>query len=100
MNNGVRYPYLRVGNDRNNVRYLGYKIALSPCEYEIIKILYCSDEPLVKSEVARRAGGELGVSEKGVAVHICSVNKKIALFGGRRLVEFAIGKGYYLNPDM
>ena len=100
MSNGEQYPYLQIGDDKGEVRYLGYRIAVSPCEYEIIRILYYAEKPLVKHEIVRRADGEVRVSEGGVAVHICALNKKISCFGGRRLVEYEFGRGYYLNPNM
>ena len=94
-----RYPYIRIDGRSGEVRYLGYKIELTACEFEIFRLLYNSDVGLNKKEIAELADKSLALGEKSIAVHICAINKKSERFGGRRLVESRRKSGYFINKN-
>lgn len=101
LNNDLapRYPYVRVDGRSGEVRYLGYKIELTACEFEIFRVLYNSDVSLNKKEIAALADESLALGEKSVAVHICSINRKSERLGGRKLVESQRKSGYFINKN-
>lgn len=77
---------LQIGNNRKDVLYLGYRLKLTECEYKIITAI-AANESLTAEELALVIG--LIPSQKSnVAVHVCSINKKASLIGGRKLIVF------------
>lgn len=80
----LKIKYLNIGEDKNEVYYLGYNLKLSPCEYKMIVSIAEHERVSIDQLVA-----DLGLScdQKGnVPVHICSINRKAEIIGGRKLI--------------
>ncbi len=92
-----KYPY--IGIEERDVRYLGYSLGLTPREYRILRALLEAEGSLLRCEICRLAGTDGELKEKSVAVHICAINKKAAIIGGRRLVECSKRDGYFINGN-
>ena len=89
---------LRIGDTRNDVNYLGYPLVLTPTEYRILRILAEQTDGLSAEELLV---GRNGKAEKAttLAVHICSINRKAAVIGERKIILYENGC-YRLNPCM
>lgn len=93
----VRKEILKIGKDRESVYFLGYKLGLTPIEYRIIAAVDECERIGTASLMEK-----LGMREQqcgNVAVHICTINKKVRAIGGRKLILYADGK-YYFNEDV
>ena len=92
-----KIKFLTVGDDKDDVWFLGYRLKLTPSEYKLLSAL--SRE---RHATAERLAAELGLScdKKGnVAVHICSINRKAELIGERKLILFEDSE-YRFNDNM
>ena len=93
----VRKDILKIGKDRESVYFLGYKMRLTPIEYKILASIDANERIGTASLMAELDMHEL---QKGnVAVHICAINRKVKVIGGRRLILFSGGE-YYFNEDV
>ena len=93
----MKIRYLTIGEDKNNVYYLGYNLKLSPCEYRILALIGEYGRVPV-DDLAAKLG--LPCEKKGnVSVHICSINRKAKIIGGRKLV-LCENSEYYFNEYM
>ena len=93
----MKIKYLTIGEDKNDVYLLGYKLKLSPSEYKLLSLI--GEHGRVSIE---RLTEELALPQgkKGnVPVHICSINRKAEIIGGRRLV-LCENSEYYFNEYM
>ncbi|MBO5757592.1 MAG: helix-turn-helix domain-containing protein [Clostridia bacterium] len=68
--------------------YLGYPLHLTPAEFEILHALTNKDAFVAKENAP------------SVAVHVCAINKRARMIGGRRLICLARGTGYVLDKDI
>ena len=89
--------HLFIGDNRNEVFYLGYRLKTTPSEYKLLAVI---------ADKGRCSTGELAselgfdISKKGnVAVHICSINRKAEIIGDRKLI-LCQGSDYYFNENM
>ena len=89
----IRQHFLII--DDTKVFLLGYPLALSPKERQILTAI-CTLPCPSPDLVAKEAGG---ISRSCLSVHICSINKKARAISGRHLVEAPDGL-YRLNPVM
>ena len=80
----LKIKYLSIGENKNEVYYLGYNLKLSPCEYRLIASI-AERERISIDNLAADLG--LSCDQKGnVPVHICSINRKAEIIGGRKLI--------------
>ena len=91
----MTYYFLELSENWREVLLLGYPLSLSETEYGILRSI-CREHP--SSLSIESLADEHGLSANGVAVHICTLNKKAARISGRRLVVF--DGGYRLNEFM
>ena len=98
MNDLLRYR-LWMGGVRNEVRYLGYPLLLTPTEYRILRCIAESEERGIAAEALLMLLRGAKKSTATVAVHICTINRKAYEIGQRRLILSDAGK-YYLNECM
>ncbi len=68
--------------------YLGYPLHLTPKELHIVQALV---------EFGSFDAAEHAAS---VSVHVCAINKKAQIIGGRRLIRTVRGRGYRLCDDI
>lgn len=88
---------LSIGNSKDEVYYIGYRLKVTPCEYKLLAAL-AKRERCSSEELAREIGFD--AKRRGnVAVHICAINRKAEIIGGRRLV-LSDGSIYYFNERM
>ena len=93
----IKVKYLVVGENKDDVYFLGYKLKLSPSEYKLI--LAIAERGCAHIELLA-AALELDIEKRGnVAVHICSVNRKAEIIGGRKLI-LCKNSEYYFNELM
>lgn len=93
----IRRYRLLVGDNKNEVYLLGYKLSVTPCEYKLLCALL-SDER-VRIEMLAEILGFTPGKKGNVSVHICSLNRKADVIGGRKLI-LCDNSEYYLNPHM
>ena len=91
----MTYYFLELSEAEPRVLLLGYPLSLSETEYGILCSL-CREHPSPLS--IDSLATEHSLSANGVAVHICTLNKKAARISGRRLIVF--DGGYRLNKFM
>lgn len=89
---------LRIGDTRNDVNYLGYPLTLTPTEYRILRLLSEQTDGVPAEELLVGRNGKAGKAAT-IAVHICSINRKAAVIGERKIILFENGC-YRLNPYM
>jgi len=80
----------------NKVYYIGYDMKLTRAEYEILAYLDENDEASVE-ELASRLSWNREIGLGNVAVHVCNINKKAKIIGGRNIIESDYGKGYKIG---
>ncbi len=73
--------------------YLGYPMHLTPTELCIVK---CLTDHLGCCQADAFCVG----SAATVSVHVCAINKKAQIIGGRRLIQMIRGRGYRLCDDI
>ena len=89
---------LYMGEMRNEVLYLGYPLALTPIEYQILRKLVERQDGVPISDLLVMRQGK-SISQATLTVHICRINQKAAVIGERKMIMLESGK-YYLNPLM
>ena len=93
----IKVKRLIIGDDKNDVRFLGYKLKVSECEYKLLFALGMSQRKSIESLSAVLA--KPPEKRGNVAVHICSINRKAEIIGGRKLV-LCENSEYYFNEHM
>lgn len=91
-----RYRLL-IGDSKSEVFLLGYRLGVTPCEYKLLLALAEAERTHIET-----LAGTLGLDtdKKGnVAVHICSLNRKADVIGGRRLI-LCENSEYFFNKHM
>ena len=88
---------LKIGDNRAEVYYIGYRLKTTPCEYKILVAL--SENERCTSEFLASVLGFDNSKRGNVAVHVCSLNRKSEFIGGRRLI-LCEGSEYYFNERM
>ena len=86
-----QYRFLLLDTDRNLTLLLGYRLALSPAETALVKALLTEGSAGVRTLA--------GIPSRSLPVHVCSINRKAEMIGGRRLIAYRNG-AYHLNPMM
>ena len=99
-NNKYVRPYLAINESAREIRYLGYKLALSAGEYEVIKAVMLSHNGITKMEIAESVRQGVKLSPSSVGVHVCSINKKARKLGGRNLIFCNKDKRYEICPSV
>ena len=98
------FPYLEVDMVNREVRYLGYALKLTDCEYEVLKALVWTCDPIdkyaIKSYIDNDCAAKVKISVQSVPVHICAINQKAMIFGGRKIVILKRKVGYLINELM
>ena len=89
--------HLSIGDDRNDVYYLGYNLKLTPSEYKIV--LAIAKGVSVSADALLEEIGVASCKKGNVSVHICSINRKARLIGERQLIIFENSK-YRFNDNM
>lgn len=88
---------LEIGENRDSVYFLGYRLKLTPIEYRILRII---DE---KGEIATRelieSVGLHDVLKGNLAVHICAINRKAKIICTRKLILYKNAR-YLFNEDI
>jgi hypothetical protein len=88
---------LQIGDNKNEVYLLGYRLSVTPCEYKLL--LAIAREKRVGIESLTKEIG-LAPDKKGnVAVHICSLNRKAQVIGDRKLI-LCESSEYFFNENM
>ena len=93
---------LHIDKAAGEVFYLGYHLKLSKREFMILsRIADKSDEVLGTRELY----DDLFASEKemilkNITVHICNINRKARVIGGRTLIEFSQSEGYKISKSL
>lgn len=95
-----RLPYLEVAEDERAVRYLGYRLPLTVGEYEVFKAVFYQRGFIDKKKIMEIASSDARLSEKSIAVHISSINKKALAQGGSKLIGFKKNCGYFVIEDV
>jgi DNA-binding response OmpR family regulator len=89
--------HLFIGDNRNEVFYVGYKLKVTPSEYKILSAI-AKNGRCTTTELAGELG--FGKTKRGnVPVHICSINRKAETIGARKLI-LSSGSEYYFNENM
>ena len=83
---------LQQSGDGKDYLYLGYPLRLTPAELQIVRTLADGG----RCDVASLGAG----SAATVSVHVCAINKKAQIIGGRRLIKTERGRGYRLCDDI
>ena len=92
---------LYVDKGRSQIFYLGYKLNLSKSEFKIICAIAGSTVEYITAEsILRECFTNKDVKPGNVAAHICNINRKAAVIGGRKIILSKYDTGYKLNEDM
>lgn len=92
----IRYKYLYIAENQNEVIFLGYKLEVTKTEYKILKELAKSPNiPLSAEQIAIKT--ELDLSKENVAYHIHSINKKAKIISNRCFIKNIAKNGYFLS---
>ena len=89
--------HLIIGDNRNEVFYIGYRLKTTPCEYKIL-VAIANRGRCDIGELASEIGFD-HAKRGNVAVHICSINRKAEIIGDRKLI-LCRGSEYYFNEYM
>ena len=93
----IKINHLMIGDDKSDVRLLGYRLKVSECEY---KLLVCiAERGTVSIDELSLLLGFDREKRGNVAVHICSINRKAEVIGGRKLV-LCENSEYHFNEYM
>ena len=90
-------PYLSICEELREIRYLGYALKLTPNEYEVVRAVIANKDGADKKRIAEELPEELCFSDNCISVHICAINKKACLMGGRKLIKFDRKRKYYID---
>ena len=82
-----------IGKSRDDVYLLGYKLALTPTEHKILRLVAELSPTRLQMKSIRAFIPQLNVLPNCVSAHISKINEKAARISGRRLVGFK--NGYY-----
>ena len=93
-----RYKYLSVDEEKREVYYLGYRLALTKSEVCILCAILKSEDGVEKSEFSDVASVRRG-SDGAMKTHVCNINKKTVAIGGRKLI-LCDGGRYRINELM
>lgn len=93
----IKRFHLRVGDNKDEVYYLGYRLKLTPSEYKLLFTL--ADRTRLKIEELSDVLGLSPNQKSNVAVHICAINRKAHAVGERKLI-LCENSEYYLNENM
>ncbi len=75
------------------VYYIGYNMKLTRAEYDILYYLDENEEASAQELVSGLSRDrEIGIGN--IAVHVCNINKKANVIGGRNIIECDYKKGY------
>lgn len=90
-----------IDKDSSSVYYLGYKLNLSDNEFKIFcSIAHSSQEYISAEKILRECFPNKCKTTGNVAVHVCNINRKAQVIGGRRLIVSKYKSGYRLNREM
>ncbi len=89
-----------IDTDSSNVYYLGYNLNLSGNEFKIFcSIAYNSPEYISAEKILRECFPNKYKTPGNVAVHVCNINRKARVIGGRGLIISKYKSGYRLNIE-
>lgn len=92
---------LLVTNDPAETRLLGYRMALSPREHQILRVIYLRAPELVsRNELLSACFPEGSQRAENLTVQVNHINRKSREIGGFTLIESVYGKGYILRPGI
>lgn len=89
----MRYGHIIIDESEDTVRLLGYELALTPTEYNIVRAI--ADGGHLSTDRLCELCGISG-TKNNIAVHICKINEKAEDIGGRKLILYK-DFGYYIN---
>ena len=95
-----RLPYLEVIDEDREVRYIGYALPLTPCEYEVFKAVFYHRDYADAEIITEMASGDVKLSCKSIAAHVAAINKKSVALGGKKLISCKRYRGYFINEDV
>lgn len=93
------FKQLYLGSNKENVYLLGYKLALTKTEYEIVRALLSSRTKSLSSKLISERTG-LSLSYQNIAYHVSGINAKAKAISGRALIKNTSKSGYFLNKEM
>ena len=95
------YPFskLYIGNNIDEVVYLGYPLNLTKKEYLILLALV-ENYPKTLNSNDLIDLIDKSMSSHNVSYHISSINKKAKIIGNRKLIKNKSKIGYFLNEEM
>ena len=92
---------LKLDRVRQQVRYAGKNISLTPHEYRILEQLMLHSGDLVSRDAIRLAvWGELSPDSNAVDVHLGHLRRKLLRVCGTRMIHTVRGRGYILGGDV
>lgn len=95
----LSYCHLYIGENKDRVVYLNYRLELTRTEYKILRLLAESvGTPLSADRIALLLGRSSNA--KNIVYHISSINRKARSIGGRTLIKNSAKIGYFLNEEM
>lgn len=84
-----------------DTRLLGYRMALSPREHQVLRVIYLRAPELVsRSELLATCFPEGSQRAENLTVQVNRINHKAREIGGLPLIESVYGKGYILREGI
>lgn len=85
----------------SETRLLGYCMALSPREHQILRLIYLrAPETVSRNELLSACFPEGSQQAENLTVHVNRINRKAKEIGGLPLIESVYGKGYRLRTGI
>ena len=92
---------LFVTDDPGKTRLLGYRMALSPREHQVLRLIYLrAPETVLRSELLSVCFPEGSQRAENLTVHVNRINAKARELSGLPLIESVYGKGYRLRSGI
>ena len=85
---------LTVDMKRGAAIYLGYELKLTPTELQILAAILEREDGVSSQELLDSLLGDRRITCGNIAVHVCNINKKARMIGGRSIVSDVPGHGY------
>lgn len=92
---------LFVTDDPGKTRLLGYRLALSPREHQVLRLIYLrAPETVSRNELLSVCFPEGSQRAENLTVHVNRINVKARGLSGLPLIESVYGKGYRLRSGI
>lgn len=92
--------YLSFCDDDKAIILIGYRVVLTPYEYEIVKLLYNESRAIKADDIVQRCFKRTDVMQGNVAVHVHNINQKAFAITNRKLIVSDRGHGYQINDNI